>query len=175
MFISTLRRAISALSGCISSPTSSAASVFADNKRGRMPMPVPMSRHRSPALISQNALSRTASTPKQNRPGSWMIQRLLRCRSTARSPSFKYVSLFTRLPPSRLPAIVFVNRHLPHRSPARRRPHTGVPPSCFRLSAKLRRSLRRRQPSYRCVSFFSSCSSSRRSSSSSRPFPSSSR
>ena len=83
-FSCTLRIAISALSGWISSPVSVLQSDLADIRIGMIPVPVPRSSRSSramerPAMPSwMKPVRSTASIPKQNLAGSWMILNPLR-------------------------------------------------------------------------------------------------
>ena len=84
----TLLLAISALSSWISNPVRCAASVLASIRIGMIPVPVPRSKTLSPSLALANPDKRTASIPKQNLQGSWIILYPLRCRSSILSFSF---------------------------------------------------------------------------------------
>ena len=65
-FSSTLRMAISALSGWISSPVRRLQPYFASMSKGMIPVPVPKSNSTSVAFAWANPVRSTASIPKQN-------------------------------------------------------------------------------------------------------------
>ena len=92
-----LRIAISALSCCISRPVKCPAFVFAAIRIGITPVPVPISRTLSPGFAFANPESKTASIPKQNFFGFWMIWYPLLCRSSSLSSgySFDFPSFFS--------------------------------------------------------------------------------
>ena len=83
--------AISALSCCISRPVKCPAFVFAAIRIGITPVPVPISRTLSPGFAFANPESKTASIPKQNFFGFWMIWYPLLCRSSSLSSGYSLI------------------------------------------------------------------------------------
>ena len=81
------RLAMSAQAGCSSTASNRTAGSRAQSRMGRIPVPVPRSTARARAGRRAKFCKRTASVPKRNRPGCWMMRYPATCRSSIRSPS----------------------------------------------------------------------------------------